>query len=129
MLRFNEAAGSLIGIELGVNYIYAVLTDLNGEIIWEKMCHFRANEKQEAIIQKMIAMIHEAIRQAPTTPYGIMGIGIGVPGIVNTEEGIVIFAPNLHWDHVALASILQKQWPNYPIIIENEAKLAALGAP
>uniref|UniRef100_C5D498 ROK family protein n=1 Tax=Geobacillus sp. (strain WCH70) TaxID=471223 RepID=C5D498_GEOSW len=127
MLRFNEAAGSLIGIELGVNYIYAVLTDLNAEIIWEKMCPFRANEKQETIIEKMIAMIHEAIRQAPTTPYGIMGIGIGVPGIVDAEEGLVVFAPNLHWDHVSLSSILQKQWPNYPIIIENEAKLAALG--
>jgi glucokinase-like ROK family protein len=127
MLRFNEEAGSLIGIELGVNYIYAILTNLDATIIWEKTCFFSPIEKQETIIEKIISIIDEAIHHAPNSPYGVMGIGIGVPGIVNKEEGLVVFAPNLHWDHVSLAAVLQKQWPDYPIIIENEAKLAALG--
>ncbi|MGJ3223722.1 winged helix-turn-helix transcriptional regulator, partial [Geobacillus thermoleovorans] len=36
MLRFNADAGSLIGVELGVNYLYAVLTNLNADILWEQ---------------------------------------------------------------------------------------------
>ncbi|BBW95621.1 ROK family protein [Geobacillus icigianus] len=127
MLRFNADAGSLVGIELGVNYLYAVLTNLNAEIIWEQRRSFRPTEGQEAIVGEMAELIEAAIRRAPATPYGVMGIGIGVPGVVHTESGTVVFAPNLRWGDVALASALQKRWPHHPIIVENEAKLAALG--
>lgn len=127
MLRFNADAGSLVGVELGVNYLYAVLTNLNAEIIWEQRRSFRPSEGQEAIVGEMAELIEAAVRRAPATPYGVMGIGIGVPGVVHAESGTVIFAPNLRWGDVALASALQKRWPQYPVIVENEAKLAALG--
>ncbi|MES0855527.1 ROK family protein [Geobacillus sp. G4] len=127
MLRFNADAGSLVGVELGVNYLYAVLTNLNADILWEQRRSFRPSEGQEAIIGEMIELIEAAIRRAPATPYGVMGIGIGVPGVVHTESGTVIFAPNLRWDDVALAAVLRQRWPERPVIVENEAKLAALG--
>ncbi len=127
MLRFNADAGSLVGVELGVNYLYAVVTNLNAEIIWEQRRSFRPSEGQEAIVGEMAELVEAAVRRAPTTPYGVMGIGIGMPGVVHTESGTVIFAPNLRWGDVALASALQKRWPQYPVIVENEAKLAALG--
>ncbi|ADU94833.1 ROK family transcriptional regulator [Geobacillus sp. Y412MC52] len=127
MLRFNADAGSLIGVELGVNYLYAVLTNLNADILWEQRRSFRPSEGQEAIISEMMELIEAAIRRAPATPYGVMGIGIGVPGVVHTESGTVVFAPNLRWDDVALAAVLRQRWPERPVIVENEAKLAALG--
>ncbi|AEV20038.1 MULTISPECIES: ROK family transcriptional regulator [Geobacillus] len=127
MLRFNADAGSLIGVELGVNYLYAVLTNLNADILWEQRRSFRPSEGQEAIIGEMMELIEAAIRRAPATPYGVMGIGIGVPGVVHTESGTVVFAPNLRWDDVALAAVLRQRWPERPVIVENEAKLAALG--
>ncbi|KPD01129.1 Glucokinase [Geobacillus sp. BCO2] len=110
-----------------MNYLYAVLTNLNADILWEQRRSFRPSEGQEAIIGEMMELIEAAIRRAPATPYGVMGIGIGVPGVVHTESGTVVFAPNLRWDDVALAAVLRQRWPERPVIVENEAKLAALG--
>lgn len=127
MLKFNHLAGSIVGAELGVNYIYTVLTDLNANILWEKRIELGEDTKQEEILQQMVHMIQEALENAPETPNGVMGIGIGVPGIVNSEQGKILFAPNLRWDNVAFLPFLKEHLPNYMITIENEAKLAALG--
>ncbi len=117
----------LSALSSGVNYLYAVLTNLNADILWEQRRSFRPSEGQEAIIGEMMELIEAAIRRAPATPYGVMGMGIGVPGVVHTESGTVVFAPNLRWDDVALAAVLRQRWPERPVIVENEAKLAALG--
>src|SRR5690625_3925342 len=62
---------------------------------------------------------------APPSPYGIIGIGIGVPGIVN-NDGEIVLAPNLDWKNVDLKITLQEKY-NLPVIIDNEANAGAYG--
>ncbi|WP_204524777.1 ROK family protein [Litchfieldia alkalitelluris] len=127
MLEFNRNAGTLIGVELGVNFILVVSTNLQARIIWKKQVYLKKDELQQHIVEKMVETIKEAIELSPKTPYGIIGIVVGVPGIVNHETGSILFAPNLNWDYVPIASMLTQQLPHYRIHVENEAKLAALG--
>jgi glucokinase-like ROK family protein len=128
MLKFNVEAGSLVGVDLGVDYIYVVLTNLNAKILWEKRVSFKTNKTaQDSIVEQMVQLIEEAINYAEDTPHGVMGIGIGVPGIVNTEKGTILIAPNLYWDNVSFTSILKEHFPDYYLTVENDAKLAALG--
>jgi predicted NBD/HSP70 family sugar kinase len=127
MLKFNVDAGSLVGVELGVNYIYVVLTDLNAHILWEKKVNLDPKIPQQDIIEEMISLIKAAIAKAPESPYGVLGIGVGVPGIVNTDQGTIVFAPNLNWDNVSLNTILKHDFPDIYITVDNEAKLGAIG--
>ena len=55
----------------------------------------------------------------------IVGIGIGVPGIVN-NSGTVLLAPNLGWTNIALKSELESLY-NVPVLVENEANAGAFG--
>jgi glucokinase-like ROK family protein len=126
MLKFNHKAGSLIGVELGVNYVYTILTDFDANILWEEKHTFDPKTHQDKVINQIITMIKKAMVNAPKTTYGVSGIGIGVPGIVN-EQGTIIFAPNLHWDNVSIIPKLKEHFPDVQITVDNEAKLAALG--
>ncbi|MCU6204640.1 hypothetical protein KWI09_23945, partial [Enterobacter cloacae] len=74
MLLFNEKAGFSIGIDLGVNYILATLTNLNGEVIYEKKQTITELNK-EVILTDVIKIIKETICSAPQSPYGMIGIG------------------------------------------------------
>lgn len=53
-------------------------------------------------------------------------VGIVVPGILDVQEGEMVFAANLHWDHVPLLPLLRERMPEYDFVFENDVKAAAL---
>ncbi|WP_095742991.1 ROK family transcriptional regulator [Sediminibacillus massiliensis] len=124
MLLFNHIAGYSIGIDLGVNYILGVLTDLQGNIQHEKKIYYKRISYQESLTQ-LFEMINHLISVAPPSPYGIIGIAVGVPGTVS-NSGEVLLAPNLGWKNVHLKTILERKF-RLPITIENEANAGGYG--
>ncbi|MUG69464.1 MULTISPECIES: ROK family transcriptional regulator [Paenibacillus] len=124
MLLFNQQAGYAIGVDLGVNYILAMITDLSGAIVKEKKIEL-ADLEVEAVTDKLKRTIHGLIRKAPPSPYGIVGIGVGVPGLVD-DQGRVLSAPNLGWESVPLRDMLQAEF-GLEVSIDNEANAGALG--
>ena len=79
----------------------------------------------EYVWQELTDSIRWAIDGAPPSPYGIVGIGIGVPGLIN-DEGEVLSAPNLKWRKIDLKGRLEQAF-QLPIVIENEANAGAIG--
>lgn len=53
-------------------------------------------------------------------------VGIIVPGILDVRKGEMVFAANLHWDHVPLLPVLRERMPEYDFVFENDVKSAAL---
>ena len=124
MLLFNEVAGYSIGIDIGVNYLLGVLTDLNGNIFQEKITTFNKLSYKE-IEHKLFETIDYLNDAAPKSPYGVIGIGVGVPGTVDKNDNILL-APNLDWENINLKVVLESRY-NLPTIIENEANAGAYG--
>ncbi|MEH7180098.1 ROK family protein [Neobacillus vireti] len=124
ILHFNKVAGYSVGIDIGVNYVLSVLTDLKGNILIEKNQSVKRTPYPSimSIIQNMIQSI---IDEMPASRYGIVGIGVGVPGIVN-KEGSILLAPNLGWTNIQLKNDLEELF-HVPVIIENEANAGAFG--
>ncbi|WP_405104419.1 ROK family transcriptional regulator [Paenibacillus sp. FSL K6-1217] len=124
MLHFNEMAGSVIGIELRVKQLKAVLCNLGGGILYERERVLETHDFPY-VLGVMQQMISELIATAPPSHYGLVGIGVGVPGMVD-EQGVVLFAPNLGWEMVDLRSILESAFA-VPVTIDNEANAGAQG--
>lgn len=124
MLLFNQLAGYAIGLDLGVNYLLGMLTDLNGNVIFEKKVEL-LDTKYEKITDTIFTAIDDLLKVAPQSPYGVIGIGVAVPGIVS-NEGKILFAPNLGWREVDLKSLLETKY-QLPVVIENEANAGAYG--
>ncbi|WP_114351903.1 ROK family transcriptional regulator [Saliterribacillus persicus] len=124
MLLFNQQAGFTISIDLGVKNILGVLCDLKGNILEGKKIILEDNQV-EIVLERLYGLINELIAAAPDAPYGIVGIGIGVPGVIS-NEGEVLLAPNLDWKNVQLKEILADKY-QLPIVVENEANAGAIG--
>ncbi|PZD95825.1 ROK family protein [Paenibacillus sambharensis] len=124
MLLFNSQAGYAVGIDLGVNYIRGVLTDLRGEIIHERRVKL-PGISQEEVLPRLSESIRSLISSAPASPYGVIGIGIGVPGIVD-DSGTILFAPNLEWELTPLSRLVEEEF-KLPVTIDNEANAGAQG--
>lgn len=124
ILLFNDKAGFSIGIDLGVNYILGVLTDLKGNIIVEVNKKLTVRS-YEVVIEILKSVISDLINATPQSHYGIVGIGIGVPGLVN-NHGEILIAPNLGWKNMNLREEIENSF-DIPVFIENEANAGAYG--
>lgn len=124
MLMFNRLAGYAVGVDLGVNYILAVLTDLQGSVV-DELRHPLRGTSFEDVIGELTAAVRSLTDRAPASPYGIVGIGIGVPGITD-DQGTVLFAPHLGWENAPLQQRLEETF-GIPVVIDNEANAGAIG--
>lgn len=124
LLHFNKVAGYAIGIDIGVNYILCLLTDLKGNILIEKN-QLLLDTSFTVVTGLVIHMIRSLMEEMPSGKYGIVGIGLGVPGIID-KSGTILLAPNLGWKDLSLKQAITDEF-NLPIIIENEANAGAYG--
>lgn len=122
LLKLNEHAGYALSIDIGVNYLSGVITNLNGHIIF-KVKEFIRDTTLETYFKKITMLIKLLEQHVPTSPYHIVGLAIAVPGLIDTNN-IILKAPNLNWHHVDLLKKLQP-YINYPAIISNEANAGA----
>ena len=107
MLLFNAGAGYAVGIDVGVNYIRGLLTDLAGTPVARRETKI-ARRSPEDVLPLLHDVIRGLIGDAPASRYGVVGIGIGVSGIVD-DGGTILFAPNLNWRNVPLRRLVEEQ--------------------
>lgn len=124
MLTFNNLAGYAIEINVEINQISGILTDLNGSVR-KSMNVFPEAISFNHVYQRLEYIIATLLSATPDSEYGVVGIGIGFPGTVNAD-GRVQIAPTLGWRDIPLEEILQTRF-NLPITVSNEAKVGAQG--
>jgi glucokinase-like ROK family protein len=125
-LGLRPDGGAVIGVEIGVDFISVLLTNFVAETLWEIRVQTTLSQTQTEIINQAEGYIDQALTIAKEQQLRPLGIGVGLPGLVNVRQGNLIIAPNLHWKNVPLRLIWNQRF-HLPIYIDNEANLSALG--
>jgi glucokinase-like ROK family protein len=125
-LNLRPDGGAVIGVEIGVDFVFVLLTDFVAKSIWQNRIDLSSGLSQVEVLAKAESLIEEAIRIAREHRLPLLGIGLGMPGLVNVMKGELIFAPNLNWRNVPLRLMWNQRF-HLPVYVENEANLAALG--
>lgn len=116
-----------IGVDLGGTNLKALCVEQDGTIIARKECPTNAEKGPDAVIQTIIRTVDHLIEECGGENTEIIGVGIGAPGPLNPESGLVLMAPNLPgWKNIQLKEQVADAL-EIPIKIENDANLAALG--
>ncbi len=113
-----------IGIDIGGMSIKIGLVDDTGKIV--EQTRFKTKNTANACISDMVDNISALLKKHSLAEKDLLGIGIGCPGAVSSDTGVVAFLPNLGWENVPLAQELKKHF-NVKVVISNDANVAALG--
>jgi glucokinase len=117
----------IVGVDLGGTTTKLAFVTIDGEIVhkWEIPTD-NANEGQNITVN-IAKAIDEKLNELGKTKNELLGIGMGAPGPVNYEKGIVLNVVNLGWqDNYPLKDRLEAA-TSLPAAIENDANCAALG--
>ena len=124
-LEINPQAGLVIGVELGVDFVSVAITDLLGNILWRRKEDADPTEGQEKMIRQTLQIVKEAMTANKKNGKHFLGLGLSTPGTVDLNQGLLIFAPNLHWHNVPFRKIFYEQ-TKLNIYVENDANAAAI---
>ena len=112
-----------IGIDLGGTYIKYGLVSEGGEIIAKGKVATPAGCRYAETLVTVASTVREL-----SARYGseVSGVGIGAPGVVDGENGIVLTSGNLGWENKLLAKDLFERL-GFPAVLTNDANAAAFG--
>lgn len=115
----------MIGIDIGGSTIKIGVLNEEGLILEKWEIKTRKENDGDNIVDDIWSSISSKL-SANTIKSYVLGIGVGAPGFVDKELGLVYEAVNIGWKNFQLGKHL-RMLSNLPVFIENDANLAALG--
>ena len=122
----NAKTQCLIGVDLGGTKILAGVFDTAFNCLGQVKISTKAHRGPDEVINRIARCVKDTVDECDLSMSQVRGVGIGAPGAVDTQEGRVIFAPNLGWENLPLKKSLEKQL-EVPVFVENDCKLHTLG--
>ncbi len=123
--RFHAESGHLLGIEIGVHQVRVVLADLSGRVLGSHS--HPAGELMDAVerLEKVRAVVAELLRSASVSRSTLRAVGVGSPGIVESDGRVRLGTAMPGWTGLPLGERLQRSF-KCPVLVENDANAAAL---
>jgi len=122
LVAVNSSGGALIGVDVAETYVHVELFDLALTVLARADQELRPERPEENDPTKVVAHIAAAVAsvvgQAEISPDRVLGVGISMPGQVDREGGVSVFAPNWDWHDVPLLRMLADHIP-YPLYLDN----------
>ncbi len=126
LLELAPNGGFAIGAEIDINRIIVVAADFKGKVLWESSAKISPKQPQSKNIATAEQLVQDALNWGQSEGLNPLGIGLGLAGLVDAENGSLTYAPTLDWKDVPFNSMWETKF-NIPVYLDNEANTAALG--
>lgn len=115
-----------IGVGIGRSKTYVVIINLVGEVVKREIMETGETKVPEIWIERLIQSIEKVLYESEVPVEKILGMGVGMPGILDQENGIVLFSPDFQWENVDILTPIKKRF-DMEITIENANRALAMG--
>ena len=129
-LALNGERHCGVGLEINVDYLAVSVVDL---LLRSRFHRVEAIDNRDVshdvVLDRAALLLRGALAAAAAEGLSPAGIAVAVPGTIDQERGVLLDAPNLGWHDVAVPAELAAHLAplSVPVLVDNEANLAALG--
>ncbi|MSR35784.1 MAG: ROK family protein [Gemmatimonadetes bacterium] len=121
----------IVGVDIGgTNIVVGVIPVEGGDPIGLRTLSTEAVRGSDFVVRRVATMVHDAIADTLAAHGGtradVLGVGIGSPGPLNRERGLVLKTPNLGWTNLPLRDLVSDA-VGLPCTLDNDANCATYG--
>ncbi|WP_138494269.1 ROK family protein [Paenibacillus pinistramenti] len=117
----------IIGIDLGGTNIKFAIYDLHLNELLERTAATEAEQGPAHVLGRITSHVLDMMNGLGILQDQILAMGIGVPGLLDPEQGLSIFSPNFPgWEQIEVVHILQQAF-DFPIFIDNDVRVNLYG--
>jgi predicted NBD/HSP70 family sugar kinase len=119
LVSINPDGGRLVGIDVAETYVHVEVFDPALTVLAsvEEELHPEEN-RPDQVVAHIVSSVRAALSSASVPPERVLGVGVSVPGQVDREGGVSVYAPNWNWHDVPLRSLLAESL-NLPLYLDN----------
>jgi N-acetylglucosamine repressor len=121
LLRVAPDGRHLIGLDLGEAQFSGAVVNLRGDIL--RSIHLPLEGRNGEAAVELVFELVDALRADDRCP--LLGIGIGAPGVIDTDSGTVRWSVNLDWADLRLGPLVEGRY-GVPVVVANDSHAAAL---
>lgn len=121
-----KAAPVRIGIDIGGTETKIGIVDVHQKLLGSVVMKTNASRSAKEVIREIGEKAQDLLDEHGIAMDQCVGVGIGVPGTVDRDAGVVRYSNNIKWEQVELTKEIGKLLP-IPVQIANDADCAALG--
>jgi glucokinase len=123
LLRLNAEGGEFVGVDFEARDIRSVAVDFSDKPLRNAQAAIGPDDSIDTVLRKLEQTIAKVL---PRDPKRLLALGVGVPGLVNSKEGIALHYKYIaNWKNVPLAERLAKKF-GVPVYLENNVRSMAL---
>jgi len=129
LLSINSTAFYVVGVYAGPKKVKGVAATLDGNVMTQIETTYAENSTGEQFLQTLedvVSKVIKAIKENNTKKEAILGIGVGVQGLVDSEQGVLIFAPHLNLRDIPIKAYLKGKF-DLPVEVESDIRAQAVG--
>jgi predicted NBD/HSP70 family sugar kinase len=123
LLAINRAAALVIGVKLTQEQIIVALTDLGAEIVEQRARPLGPDLHPDTVVAALASLVDELRAAHPGKR--VLGLGLGMAGIIDRDQGVCRWSPFLHWRDVPVRDLLEAR-VGVPVIVENDVNALAI---
>ncbi len=126
MVKFNGKNNYIIGIDIGATTIRGVLSNLDAEFILEIQMSTKLKSGEKGVMEQIFSLVDRLLARKNLNNAKVLGIGIGVPGLIDHKNGKIDLSPDFGWKNMEFKKRL-KERIKLPVIFDNSTRLMAFG--
>jgi glucokinase len=116
----------VLGVDVGGTNVKAALVAKDGRVVASVSYSTEAEAGPEAFAKTLHHRLENLLKEAGLHKADVASVGIGLPAFLDVPKGIIEQAVNLHWTDVPIVDLVTAEL-DLPVMIDNDANLAALG--
>jgi predicted NBD/HSP70 family sugar kinase len=126
LLRFNNRAGCVVAVDLGVTSVDVAVTDLSGNVLSTVGHPIDIADGPDAVLGEVDCLAQQVLAEADLQPSDVRAIGIGVPGPVEFSTGRPFHPPLMPgWHDYPVPTAFARY--DCPVYVDNDVNVMALG--
>lgn len=115
-----------VGVDLGGTNIQVGVLDAQGRVLQRCRKKTKAERGADAVVERIARLVERVIADAGLESADIGGVGVGAPGAIDVERGVVLNAVNLRWTDLPLADRLSERL-GLAVMVDNDVSAGAWG--
>src|SRR5579863_4927614 len=125
-LKLNDESNYAVGLKLRSHAISVVITDLNAEVVHAEVFDLPADVVAPAaivpagpVLRAVSGAVRDSIDHAGIGPSAVVGVGVGIGGLVDADDGVCRYSPFFGWTDVPVAAPLAEDL-GLPVLVDND---------
>ncbi|AEV30991.1 transcriptional regulator/sugar kinase [Sphaerochaeta pleomorpha str. Grapes] len=120
ILRLNEKFGCVVGFDIQPSHYRAVILDITGSLLWQQKGALPKVDFDGILLFLMDLVLSEVKK----INIPLLAVCAGIPGIVNSDNGIIVYAEPFKLKNYDFHSFFAKRY-DVPVFVENDANCTA----